>query len=164
MRKGDFHSIRPTWVNDEIVTGYTSNVLLDLKSPQIQERRFRVNLGTSGGEDTVFCSEYHRDGGKIAFAENAIVGEIVPAKRATLLWLITRRLRFGQTHAILLSESGNKSGFLLALPKAVMCFGAAIVTSFNRTKCVFWLLRGALHVGVLSKYIGMKTIHPYKKS
>jgi succinoglycan biosynthesis protein ExoM len=64
MRSGDFHSTRPVWVGGSIVTGYTSNVLFRRAAPALSGRRFRLDLGRSGGEDSIFFSAVHRAGGK----------------------------------------------------------------------------------------------------
>lgn len=35
MREGDFHTPKPSWVNGQIITGYTCNVLFQRKNPVI---------------------------------------------------------------------------------------------------------------------------------
>ena len=54
MRRGDFHSTLPVWVDGEIRTGYTCNVLLRRASPRIAGRRFNLASGRTGGEDTEY--------------------------------------------------------------------------------------------------------------
>ncbi|PSH68115.1 glycosyl transferase family A [Phyllobacterium brassicacearum] len=165
MEEGDFHSTDPVWVNGEIQTGYTCNVLLARFCPSVNGRRFDLSLGRSGGEDTKFFSDIHRAGGRIAFAAHANVSEVVPPKRATLSWLCKRRFRFGQTHGHLLA--GNASFLqlcghvLLAITKAVYCFCAAVILSFSAVYRNRSFLRGLLHVGVICGLLGMREIQQY---
>ncbi|RVC59295.1 glycosyltransferase family 2 protein, partial [Mesorhizobium sp. M4B.F.Ca.ET.088.02.2.1] len=96
MRKGDFHSTLPVWVRGEIRTGYTCNVLLRTSEASLRGRRFSLARGQTGGEDTEFFDTMVRDGGRIAFAPDALVEEVVPHARAAFDWLRRRRFRFGQ--------------------------------------------------------------------
>jgi succinoglycan biosynthesis protein ExoM len=152
MVKGDFHSIRPVWVGNEIKTGYTSNVMFRRCAAPIEGRRFRLDLG-QGGEDTVFFSDVWRAGGKITYAPDARVIETVAAERASVRWLVKRRFRFGQTHAlVLLRDCGGIKGrvkvFGLSAVKAGVCLLAALVNVAEASRFWHWILRGTLHVGV----------------
>src|SRR6516165_9715105 len=152
MVKGDFHSIRPVCVGDEIKTGYTSNVLVRRSAAPLEGRRFRLDLGR-GGEDTVFFSAVRRPGGKIAYAPDAFVTEAVAPERASLLWLMKRRFRSGQTHAlVLMQDHGGIGGrvklFALAAVKAGVCSLAALPNIAGASRFWYWILRGTLHVGI----------------
>jgi succinoglycan biosynthesis protein ExoM len=46
------HATRPVFVQGEIRTGYTCNVLIDRARPEIRALRFDPALGRSGGEDS----------------------------------------------------------------------------------------------------------------
>ena len=140
MRRGDFHSTRPVWVNGEIRTGYTCNALLRMQAAALRGRRFNLALGRSGGEDTEFFAHVHRSGGRIAFSPEAVVEEPVPAARARLAWLARRRFRSGQTHARLLKQRDGQLGaprnLALALSKAGFCAGmAAVLRLLPATQC-----------------------------
>ncbi|PYE88806.1 glycosyltransferase [Phyllobacterium leguminum] len=165
MSKGDFHSTFPVWVKGEIRTGYTCNVLLRNASPAVAGRRFSLALGRSGGEDTQYFSELYEAGGKIAYAREAWVYEPVPAGRARFSWLCKRRFRFGQTHGRLLAGKAVGLGLAkqvaLAAAKAVYSFGAALVTAFSATHRNRSLLRGIMHVGVISGLMGIREIQQY---
>jgi succinoglycan biosynthesis protein ExoM len=165
MREGDFHSTLPVWVEGEIRTGYTCNVLLRLGSPHVAGRRFNLALGRTGGEDTEFFSHMHGDGGKIAFAEKAYVYEPVTESRADLIWLAKRRFRFGQTHGRLLQE--KSPGFRrlkqvgLASAKALFCYAAAIGCMFSAVSRYRYALRGVMHTGVVIGLLGVREIRQY---
>lgn len=165
MQRGDFHSTRPVWVKDEIVTGYTCNTLFRRES--VQNLRFRPDLGRTGGEDTLFFTELHRRGGKIAYASQAIVTEPVPPQRSSFLWLMKRAFRSGQTHGLVLTErSAGKSltrarNIAMSLAKIAFCLAAALPAALRRERLAYWMLRGTMHAGVLARLLGKREIEQY---
>ncbi|WP_265519656.1 glycosyltransferase [Nitratireductor luteus] len=165
MPRADSHSTFPVWVNGEIPTGYTCNVLLKSSSPIVEGRRFDLSLGRSGGEDTDFFTRLHEAGGLIAYAPEAWVEEIVPQARARLSWLAKRRFRMGQTHGRLLAErsSGRKlaSRAGLAGLKAGYSFAAAAVLCPFPARRNPSILRGIMHVGVIAGLFGLREISQY---
>jgi succinoglycan biosynthesis protein ExoM len=165
MRRGDFHSTRPVWVQGEIRTGYTCNTLLDMRSPYVAGRRFDLGLGQSGGEDTQFFAALTAAGGRIGYAPTALVTEAVPAGRASLTWLIKRRFRSGQTHGrIVAGRSGGAHRLRqagLALCKFGFCSlasAALVVSPVRRNR---YLLRALLHAGAISGLLGIREIRQY---
>ena len=145
---GDFHATKPTVTNGAITTGYAGNVLMTRDA--FANQRFREDLGVSGGEDTEFFARLARAGARIAYAENAVAYEAVPPERATLRWLLKRRYRFGQTHALMLREAGAplQKNKIKAYAKAFYCYAIACVCILFPLKRRQWLLRGTLHLGV----------------
>ncbi|MFS8046211.1 glycosyltransferase [Rhizobium sp. BR 314] len=165
MRSGDFHSTLPVWVAGEIRTGYTCNVLLRRSAPSLVGRRFNIALGRTGGEDTEFFTHMHQAGGRIAYAEDALVQEPVPGKRATVTWLAKRRFRMGQTHGRMLLE-GRASGrhwraIALAGTKSAYCFVAAALLAASAVRRHRYGLRGIMHAGVVSGLFGVREIEQY---
>ncbi len=164
MRRGDFHSTNPVWVDGQIRTGYSGNVLLRRASPHVEGRRFNLSLGRTGGEDTEYFSQLHADGGRIAYAEDALVLEPVPEERARLQWLVKRRFRSGQTHGRLLDSQPTGRRPLqigLAAAKAAYCFasvGAFVAVEHRRNRQA---LRGIMHVGAISGLLGVREISLY---
>lgn len=159
---GNYHSFTATYVRGEIQTASTCNVLFLRTDPAVCNKRFRLHLGKTGGEDMIFFSEIFRDGGRFAYAPNAVVKEVVEPGRLSLRWLLERKLRSGQTIALAaLDQSGT--GFVTrsrvggsAILKLVFCVimaGANAIISHKRRR---WLIRGALHAGVLSKCLGVR--------
>ena len=164
MRRGDFHSTNPVWVDGQIRTGYSGNVLLRRASAHVEGRRFNLSLGRTGGEDTEYFSQLHADGGRIAYAEDALVLEPVPEERARLQWLVKRRFRSGQTHGRLLAsqQTGRRPLQIgLAAAKAAYCFagvGALFAVPHRRNRQA---LRGIMHVGAISGLLGVREIRLY---
>jgi len=165
MRKGDFHSTMPVWVGGQIRTGYTCNTLLDLRSPAVAGRRFALSLGQSGGEDTHFFTALTDAGGRIEFASDAMVEELVPEKRASFSWLAKRRFRSGQTHGRILATKNSGLGRLkqtgLACLKLVYCLALTAVTMPSPVTRIRYALRAALHAGAVSGTLGIREIRQY---
>ncbi len=167
MVKGQFHATRPVWVNGRIISGYTCNLLLDRHSPAFQNLRFRPELGRTGGEDTVFLSTISNRGGKIAYAENALLTEPVPEGRASLTWLMKRRFRSGQTHAILILENQQDTitmrikNIIIASGKFAVCMAMTALHLPIPVKSISWLLRGCIHCGVIARLTGKKELVQY---
>ena len=166
MREKDFHSFEPVFVNDEIITGYTSNLLLDRSAKCISPLTFKEELGNSGGEDSAFLNELVKRGGKIAFAPNAFVTEAVPENRATISWLAKRRFRMGQTHAMMVMHENitlptKIKAIIITLLKFFYCCVFAILNIFRKGHMYSWLLRGILHLGAIFKFCGKKDLKQY---
>jgi succinoglycan biosynthesis protein ExoM len=165
MRRGDFHSTFPVWVGDRIITGYTCNALLRLAAPSLTGRRFNLELGRSGGEDTEYFTHMHRMGGKIAYAPAAWVEEPVPAKRAAFSWLTKRKFRFGQTHGRLIEAGSGLAGKIrqlaLASAKSGFCALASIAFLFSPVRRNQYILRSSMHAGVVSGLLGVREIEQY---
>lgn len=165
MREGDFHSTHPVWVGDQIVTGYTCNALMRRSSAAFAGRRFKQELGRTGGEDTEFFSKMHQAGATFAFAANAWVFETVPAERARFSWLARRRFRSGQTHGRLLAENGTGLSRLkdlaIATTKIIYCLIVCGIFLFLPAKRNRSALRAALHAGAVSGLLGRREIEIY---
>ena len=166
LRRSAPHSSAPVWVDGEIRTGYTSNVLFRRTAASFRDLCFRQELGRSGGEDTAFFSAAHAAGARFAFSPTAVVTEIVPRERETFGWLFRRRFRAGQTHGRLLWESdpgvaGRVRILVTAAGKACLCLLAVAVPNRKAGYRRLCILRGALHLGVLARLLGKTEIEPY---
>lgn len=165
MQRGDFHSTFPVWVGGAIKTGYTCNVLLDMRSPHVSGRRFDLALGQSGGEDTQFFSAVTDGGGTIAFAPAALLKEPVPQKRASFSWLAKRRFRSGQTHGRILAQRKSGVGRIvqgaLAMNKVAYCGLVALALAAAPVQRNRFALRGILHAGAVTGLLGVREIRQY---
>ncbi len=164
MRDGDFHSTQPVWVKGEIQTGYGGNVLIRRALVEAARLRFDEKFGRTGGEDLDFFYRLRDAGGRIGFAEDALVREPVPAGRAAMSWLLRRNFRAGQSHGARLALGRGRVARLigvgLALAKASACAGLAAtrLTTARRNRA---LLRLALHWGVARRLMGAHEIELY---
>src|SRR5262249_4503923 len=152
---GDFHSTRPVWVRGRIETGYTGNVMIRGALIADSGLRFRSELGCSGGEDLDFFYRLRAQGAKIGFASDALAYETVPRDRANLAWLMKRSFRAGQSHGThLMKRRGSLKHIpLAALKVGVCCLAALFLFPITRRRNRF-LVRGALHCGVLARLAG----------
>lgn len=167
IKRGNFHATNPVWVDDEIITGYSCNVLMKPSDAALKDLRFRLDLGKSGGEDTFFFAQYTQSGGKISFASEAWVSEEIPDHRAKASWLLQRKFRFGQTHALLLLEKEGGSmpkrarHISIAALKCLYCLAPIPLFIFSKDRLYFWLLRAALHAGVICRLLGKRDLVQY---
>lgn len=170
MKRGKFHNSTATYVNGEILTGYSCNALIRLHSDAAKDLRFKLELGRTGGEDTMFFTELHQRGGKISFAPDALITEEVAPGRISFNWLFKRKVRFGQTHGLVLmarggdSLAGRVSGIAKSIAKITYCGLRALLSCYNATRWRWWILRSALHIGVMSKLLGGQEKEAYGTS
>ncbi|MHA6692672.1 glycosyltransferase family 2 protein [Devosia sp. A449] len=162
MAEGDFHSTLPVFVCGSIRTGYTCNVLIRWSAPY-RGLRFDLALGKSGGEDTAFFYQLTALGGSIGYAANAVVEEPVPIERATMNWLVRRRLRFGQTHGMLQADAGAKALAIVAA-KIFYCGLMTALTAFSPVHRRRNWLRAVLHMGVAGGILGVRQAVHYGQS
>lgn len=154
MVEGDFHSTLPVFVGGTIRTGYTCNVLIRW-SARWRGLRFDLALGQSGGEDTAFFYRLTELGGSIDYAPQAVIEEPVPVERATMPWLVRRRLRFGQTHGML--QAGPRAKALaIVVAKIGYCGAMTALTAFSPVLRRRNWLRAVLHVGVAGGILGVR--------
>lgn len=143
----DFHSNR---IRGDAANAYTSNALLDMDFVRRHTLRFRVELGLTGGEDSVFFRQMKEAGGMIAYCPEAVVYEPVPPQRATMSWVRRRMYRAGQTHGLLCREFDRTSYrhlWLTAGAKAAFSAMMAIATLPGSDASRRWYARAMLHAG-----------------
>jgi succinoglycan biosynthesis protein ExoM len=162
MVNGDFHSTLPVFVDGTIRTGYTCNVLIRWSEP-FRALRFDERLGKSGGEDTAFFYALTALGGTIDYAPEAIVEEPVPAVRATMAWLVRRKLRFGQTHGMLLDGPRLKA-LPVTAAKVTYCLAMTGLTAFSPVQRRRNWLRAMLHMGAVGGILGLRQAEHYGHS
>ena len=145
---GDYHSTKPYWVNGKIITGYAGNVLMKRNSPALQGLHFREDLGVTGGEDFAFFLSATNAGATIAYAPEAAAFEAVPPERASMRWLMQRRIRYGETLVLPLIEARKqlRKNALKYFIKAIACYALMVLFCFTTARRT-WQLRGTLHLG-----------------
>lgn len=162
LRRGNFHSTHPVWRQGKIATAYTGNVLFRRNIVEAHGLRFRLDLGASGGEDEDFFDRFRDAGGTIGFARKAVVHERVDFSRANLAWLVRRSFRSGQTHGARLSVQRQLAvNICIAMAKASVCTVGAALTAASAVRRTRYLLRAALHFGVVAKLAGISEIRMY---
>lgn len=153
MRDNDFHSNRPVPRGDVVETGYSSNVLLDLRDPRVRQARFDHAFGRTGGEDVDFFFNLYRQGVTMVIDNAAIVREPVAPARMSFRWLVRRRRQTGAiySHCAINGSVGTRLRLMAgSTVKIVYCAARALGAAANRSRCTFWIMRGSFHSGVLS--------------
>jgi succinoglycan biosynthesis protein ExoM len=161
LQKADLYSNRPVIrKNGWIATGYTGNVLISREALReaLRTCRFDPELGRSGGEDTTFFHGLYNLGAR--FCSDGFVNELVLPHRARLSWLLKRSFRSGQTHGrILMGQGGRRPAVAaakLGYSLISACLRAASPSASRR-----YLVRGALHAGVVANSIGLRHLQLY---
>ena len=76
----------------------TSGVIV--RASMVPPERFDVRLALIGGEDLVFFTRIHREGGRFVWDDRAVVDEWIPASRTTAAWLARRWFRIGVSRSL----------------------------------------------------------------
>ncbi|MEO1281240.1 MAG: glycosyltransferase family A protein [Pseudomonadota bacterium] len=158
------YATRTQVVGGYAAEGYTCNALLDLNVIKALGLTFDSSLNDVGGEDTMFFKAILDAGHRIAWAENAIVHDLVPPQRMTALWLWRRWYRTGSIEARLGAHSpASLKGRMVNLGKGCARLGAgsgrilasAVVSGWrrpSRTVASFYTAcRGA---GLIANVVG----------
>jgi succinoglycan biosynthesis protein ExoM len=164
IRVGDYHSNRVSKKIRKIITGYTSNVLIDMDFVRRCKLKFDTALGRTGGEDTVFFYVMHSKGGVLRYAPDAVVYENVVPQRIGFRWIATRRYRAGQVYAKLFYDFNRPKYWKVASSaplKIAVCICASAATIFDPSRAMWWLMRGIFHVGSLSFALGANIYEEY---
>ena len=157
----DFHSNR---IEGSVANAYTSNALIDVDFVRREGLRFRLDLGQTGGEDTLFFRQFERAGGRIVYQPDSVVDEEVPAGRATMRWVLRRSYRSGQTHAMIAAELEPHQYARLPVTagaKLLACTGMCLVNLWRPVTLRKWLRRGALHAGAVAYTVKPSTLREY---
>lgn len=157
MASQNVHSNIPERRGDTVETGHTCNALLRWKDTNWMAERFDLSRGKTGGEDTEFFFRIRNYGATFTIAENAVVTEEVAPARLQLGWLLQRKYRQGQSYAV---AGGSPLARLklavLAVIKVIICAFMFLAFIWSEERRMFWLLRGAMHIGVISGCLSLK--------
>jgi succinoglycan biosynthesis protein ExoM len=78
--------------------GMTGNALISAQVLSREAEPFDLRFGKSGAEDTHFFMRLAQDGGRVVWADDAVVEEWVPASRARVGWMVRRAFRVGNCY------------------------------------------------------------------
>ena len=155
MVENDVHSNIPLDRDGVVETGYSCNVLLDLRNARVRETRFDEAYGRTGGEDTDFFFRLHRRGVDMNITLDAKVREPVAEKRMSKDWVMQRRFSTGQAYGHCLTSAGRNAplaerlGLVLrAGAKSAYCRLRAGLTMYRESTYRFWMMRSMFHAGV----------------
>jgi succinoglycan biosynthesis protein ExoM len=151
VRRRDYHSNHPVSRGGIVQTGHTCNALLRWADTPWQGERFDIARGRSGGEDTEYFFRLNRAGARFEVCDTAIVREGVAPERLSFRWIFRRKFRSGQSYSTVTRGAAARVALAASAGgKLLICCGAALILGWSRDRRNFWLLRGALHAGVIA--------------
>lgn len=139
----------------------TNNAMFSVTALRSRGIRFDDALGLTGGSDMLLSRSLSDAGGRIVWAEQARVHEVMPPERCTARWSIRRAIRSGNTSALveltLVRERGQlrraaRRSVLVAGGLARVAAGAVGVLSAPR---IAHQARGARAFRVLLRGVGV---------
>ncbi len=142
--------------------GATNNCLISRRLFADSPEPFDPSFAAGGGSDAHFFKQVARGGGRIVWADGAVVEEWVPRSRARVRWLLQRAYRGGNAFALserILDRSGRwfwvgiTKGLARALQGALMLVPSMLL---GRAPAVRALQKSALGAGRLAGVLGFR--------
>lgn len=76
------------------------NLLLDAAQVRESGVRFAIDLGLSGGEDTLFSRQLARAGYRMVWCDESVITDLVPRSRISRRWVLRRAWSHGNSAAV----------------------------------------------------------------
>ena len=119
-----FATIPPTWVSagrffererhatgTHVAWARTSNALVASRLlPPAESGPFSEAMRNNGGDDTHFFQRVRLAGGRMVWADDAVVHETIPSSRVSIRWLLRRAYRRGNTLSLCLRDLEDSLG------------------------------------------------------
>jgi glycosyltransferase involved in cell wall biosynthesis len=133
LEAGGFFARRTLPTGTDIDIASTNNLLLDLDQVRASGVRFALDLGLSGGEDTLFTRQVHHAGYRMVWCDESAIVDRVPAHRQTRSWVLRRALSHGNSAAVVeVRLAGGKFGRLTARVGALVGGAGRVVGGVAR--------------------------------
>jgi succinoglycan biosynthesis protein ExoM len=158
-------SVRKGQLDGKLYVYCTCNCLIDLAAMAfLGDRPFPEEFGVSGGEDAVFFRRLFFAGTEMAWAEEAIVFEEIPAERASMAWIRQRWFRHGNVGVRCERAAPGRNDFSPFLKTVLLCMRFPLYPLLSRSPVrapFLWVLeaerirgRMAAHLGVIGQEYG----------
>lgn len=135
--------VRRTWETGTALTvAASNNVLLDVEQVRASGLRFSLDLGLSGGEDTLFTSQLGRRGYRMVWCAESVVDDLVPASRISRRWVLRRALSHGNSAAEVRIRLAGDPG-RRAVARLASAVGGAVRIAGGVLRCAFGILTGS---------------------
>ena len=137
-------------------TAYTSNVLARGSALRALDAFFDEGFTLGVGEDAELFARVAAAGGRIVWADDAIVYESVPPARATLRWMLARGYRTGAAAAATTRHGPARIAMSAAIWIAHGLAAAAFGALHGRARCVRGLRLAAFGLGYGAGLCGVR--------
>lgn len=142
----------------------TANLVMRAQFLKDHQLRFDTRFNTLGAEDTYFGVSAVKKEANIFWAAKAFVYETIPAKRATLQWLIKRKFRVANTYTYIMLLEKRYARVLkkILVNVAYLCVGALaiVLTPIGFKYRYFGVLKIAESFGGFAGLLNIK-FHEY---
>ncbi|MGO4592517.1 glycosyltransferase family 2 protein [Leifsonia sp. 2TAF2] len=145
IEEGRFFVRRSLPTGTPLSVAAAGNLLLDLDQVRESGLRFALDLGLSGGEDTLFSRQLARAGYRMVWCNESVITDLVPAARISRRWVLRRAWSHGNSAAVVTVRlASGPVGTLLARVRAAVGGAGRVVLGVART-AVGLLLRSPGH-------------------
>jgi succinoglycan biosynthesis protein ExoM len=153
-------SVRAGRINGSLYVYCTCNCLLDLDAIAfLGDRPFPEDFGESGGEDAVFFRRLFFSGGRMAWADEAVVFEEVSAERASLAWMRRRWYRQGNVGVRCERAAPGRNELSPVLKTALLCVRFPLYPLLSRSAVhspFLWVLEAERIRGRIAAHLGAR--------
>ena len=119
IRRGKFFNRRRLKTGSKVHFAATHNTLVKYQWTQKIDGPFDMDFNLTGGSDSHFSRRVIQQGGKVVWADEALVTEFNPPARMTISWLLQRAFRIAYTTTLIEKQLYSVFVVLLRLVKAV---------------------------------------------
>jgi hypothetical protein len=100
IEEGRFFVRRSLPTGTPLDVAAAGNLLLDLDQIRASGIRFALDLGLSGGEDTLFSRQLARAGYRMLWCDESVITDLVPTSRISRRWVLRRAWSHGNSAAV----------------------------------------------------------------
>jgi succinoglycan biosynthesis protein ExoM len=109
-----------------VTAGETSTSNTFVRRSLFADRRFDPAWGRAGGSDVEIFDRMLADGARFLWCDDALVREVIPARRQRLAWLSQRAFRGGVGFTRLERQRRRNGAVWRGLPRAVLALGVLV--------------------------------------
>jgi glycosyltransferase involved in cell wall biosynthesis len=151
---GEFFRRRSMPTGTEITVAAAGNLLLDRVQVHRLGVRFDHRLGLGAGEDSLFSQELVRRGGRIAWCEESVAVDRVPADRMSRRWVLDRARSHGNAETVVGLHLANSVG-RRGVVRARAAVRGSVRVAGGTARYLYGLASGSLR----HQARGMRTAH-----
>lgn len=134
IEEGRFFVRRSLPTGTPLTVAAAGNLLLDLDQVRASGVRFALDLGLSGGEDTLFSRRLHQEGYRMVWCDESVITDLVPAARISRRWVLRRAWSHGNSAAVVsIRLASSPLGRAVARAKALVGGAGRVVLGVART-------------------------------